>query len=74
VPTTHRDAGALMAMIGVVVGEFITAQAMLRCMIIFASSAGGTAARRNRCDLPIHTTPTFAAWPGAAMVKKFYRM
>ena len=35
--------GVTMAMIGVVVGEFITAQAGLGYIIMFASSAGETA-------------------------------
>lgn len=35
--------GATMAMIGVIVGEFITAQAGLGYIIMFASSAGETA-------------------------------
>jgi NitT/TauT family transport system permease protein len=35
--------GVMMAMIGVVVGEFITAQAGLGYIIMFASSAGETA-------------------------------
>jgi NitT/TauT family transport system permease protein len=35
--------GVTMAMIGVIVGEFITAQAGLGYIIMFASSAGETA-------------------------------
>jgi hypothetical protein len=60
-----------MAMIGVVVGEFITAEAGLGCMIMFASSAGETAGRRNRCDLELHTTERSRRAPQRLWLKNF---
>jgi hypothetical protein len=54
-----------MTMIGVVVDKFTPHRPGLDYIIMFPSSAGETVARRNRCDLPPHTTRTLAACSAA---------
>jgi hypothetical protein len=50
-----------MAMIGVIVGEFITAQAGLGYIIMFASSAGETATAWRPCCCAVSGSPCSAS-------------